>query len=118
MEGARLKTNPFHLWVDACAYSIGAGLFQGPPTTSGSNTLDTHYQTLGLTTWCTKVELERRYQELRRQNNLFPVPGREDSLKTAYETLSNDASRATYGESIGLAAKRRSRLNLGPLGFF
>ena len=41
MEGARLKTNPFHLWVDACAYGIGAGLFQGPPVTSEPNTVDT-----------------------------------------------------------------------------
>ena len=117
MEGGRLKTNPFHLWVDACAYGIGAGLFQGPPVTSEPNAVDTHYQTLGLTTWCTKIELERRYQELRRQNHLFPVPGREDNLKVANDILSDDASRTAYDESIDLAAKRRSRLNLRPFFF-
>ena len=118
MEGARLKTNPSHLWVDACAYGIGVGLFQGPPVTSEPNAVDTHYQTLGLTTWCTKVELGRRYKELRRQNHLFLVPGPEDNLKAAYDILSDDASRTAYDESIGLAANRRSRLNLRLLGLF
>ena len=48
-EGSRLGTNPFHIWVDACAYGIGGGLFQGPMTETPAH--DTkHYQVLGLPT--------------------------------------------------------------------
>ena len=78
---------------------------QGPPVTSEPNAVDTHDKTLGLTTWFTEVELERRYQELRRQNHLFPVPGREDNLKVAYDILSDDASRTAYASLLALLQK-------------
>ena len=44
-EGAASGQNPFILMLDACAYGIGAGLFQGSPdsTLQGS-----HYSTLGV----------------------------------------------------------------------
>ena len=41
-----------------------------------------------------------------------------DALGQAYEVLSDVSKRSEYDESIGLAEKRRSRIDLRPLGFF
>ena len=62
--------------------------------------------------------MERRYHERKRANNLAPVPGRAEQLSKAYETLTSDELRRQYDESLGLATKRRSRIDLRPLGFF
>ena len=39
-------------------------------------------------------------------------------MEEAYRTLLDDKARSAYDESLGLAQKRRSRLNLRLLGFF
>ena len=62
MEGSRSGNNPFHLWVDACAYGVGASLFQGPYSETAFPA-DNHHTSLRLSTWCTKQEVERRYLE-------------------------------------------------------
>ena len=117
MEGSRSGRNSSHLWLDACAYGVGAGLLQGPFETTAI-AADTHYTTLGLNTWCTKQDVERRYHERRQANNLAPVPGRAGQWLEAHETLSSDELRQRYDESLGLAARCRSRIDHRPLGFF
>ena len=82
MEGSRSGRNPFHLWVDACAYGVGAGLFQGP-FAGDAIPADNYYTSLGLSSWCTKQEVERRYHEPKRKNALAPVPGRASQLDAA-----------------------------------
>ena len=115
MKGAADGSNPYHLWLDACAYGIGAGLFQGPSTTEKpTGVAQTHYEVLRLPTWSTKLEIGRRYQDLKRRGAL----SRNPECIEAYECLSQDDTRRAYDESIGLAEKRRSRLDLRPLGFY
>ena len=115
-EGSSLGTNPFHIWVDACAYGIGGGLFQGPMTEAPAHNT-THYQVLGLPTWCTKQEIERRYQELKRKYRNAPNPETIEVMQTAYDNLYVDDKRAMYDESIGVATKRRNRFDVRPLLF-
>ena len=118
-EGSRLGTNPFHVWLDACAYGIGGGLFQGSSLNcSPDMPPPTHYQTMGLPTWCTKQEIERRYQELKRKHEVAPNHEVAVALQEAYQNLYPEDKRTMYDESVGLATKRRSRLDLRPLGFF
>ena len=55
--GAANGTNPYHLWPDACKYSIGSGLFQG----SGANAaklVNTHYSTIGVPPWATALQID------------------------------------------------------------
>ena len=99
LAGAHSGENPFHMWLDACAYGIGGGLFQGPPLDEPDTPMvNTHYQTLGVTTWCTKQEIERRYQELRRLQKGAPLNDGGRALEEAYRTLLNDTSRAIYND--------------------
>ena len=118
-EGSRLGTNPFHVWLDACAYGIGGGLFQGSSLNCSLDTpTPTHYQTMGLPTWCTKQEIERRYQEMRRKHQVAPNHEASIASQETYQNLYPEDKRAMYDESVGLATKRLSRLDLRPLGFF
>ena len=102
----------------ACNYGVGSGLFQGSPVKPGKGSVDTHYQVLGIPTWATKQEIERRYQELKRQSTkVARQPAILANITEAYSTLSDLELRKTYDESLGLNAKRRSRIDLRPLGF-
>ena len=47
LDGAMSGRNPLHLWPDACAYGIGAGLFQSAPQEQSK--VDTAYDVLGIT---------------------------------------------------------------------
>ena len=60
--GAMDGSNPLNLWPDACGFGIGAGLFQGAPKNRSDPI--THYDLLGVPTWCTKAVIERRYHDL------------------------------------------------------
>ena len=53
LEGAANGTNVLHLFVDACGYGIGAGLFQShsKEQTDEKN----FYQVLGIDSWATTV---------------------------------------------------------------
>ena len=57
MEGSRKGTDPFRVWLDACQYGIGGGLFQAPPLEAAADGPPTCYQVLDLPTWATKGEL-------------------------------------------------------------
>ena len=63
-KGAATGKNPFHLWPDACAVGIGAGLFQGPHESETGGGEINHYVTLGVSSWCTKYVIVKRYNEL------------------------------------------------------
>ena len=115
-EGTMNGSNPLHLWPDACAFGIGAGLFQGAPKTVTA--ASTHYEVLVVPTWCTKVIVERRYHELQREGKRRDRPREEwKIIEVAYEILSDKEKRKQYDESLDLAPSRRGRLDLRPLGF-
>jgi len=114
--GAADNSNPFHIWPDACAYGIGAGLFQG----YGNGTLsllDSHYSILGVPTWATKGDVDEQYRALHRSQK-FHKGVDQAAVQEAYSVLADKEKRHLYDESLGLAAKRRSRIDLRPLGFF
>ena len=114
--GAADGRNPFHIWPDACAYGVGAGLFQGFPL-DVSDRPDSHYSCLNLPTWCTKLEVDNRFKELVRSRKLHKGNDLE-AITLAHEVLSDADKRKDYDETLGLSAKRRSRIDLRPLGFF
>ena len=66
--GLTAGTNELHLWPDACKYGIGAGIFQAAPAVTEDldkatpNINDTHYTLLGVTPWCTKLDIEQAFQ--------------------------------------------------------
>ena len=116
-EGATDGTNPLHLWPDACAFGVGAGLFQGTP----KNRTDpsTYYDILGVPTWSTKAVIERRYHDLAREGKRRERPAEEKkAIAMAFEILGDVEKRKQYDETLGLASSRRGRLNLRPLGMF
>ena len=118
-EGSHDKTDVFHLWPDACKYGVGAGLFQGSRPDKTDPELLSAYEILGLYNWCTKGEIERRYQQIKRK--LSSRVGTQSDLAQAfdaYSKLSDVDARMDYDASLGLAQKRRSRVDMRPLGFF
>ena len=114
-EGARAGTNLFHLWADACKHGVGAGLFQAPAT---SVQTDDFYSVLGVTSWCTKTELDHRLGRFKREVKQT-AKGEQEWLRMqeAYDVLSNKESRSAYDTELGLAGERKARVNLVPLGF-
>ena len=103
--GAQNKTNVFHLWPDACKYGVGAGLFQGTRMdVKEPELLLSAYEVLGLNNWCTKNEIERRYQQIKRQ-----LGARNDAqvelgnITDAYDKIINVDSRKEYDATLGLA---------------
>ena len=120
VAGAGDGSNPLHLYPDACAYGVGAGLFQAPiRVETGAEEGRNHYQTLGVSTWATKMQVERRYNEKKRR--LKQVQGTPEAyavLDDAWNILRDTESRREYDESLGLVARRNSRLDLRPVGFF
>jgi len=114
--GARDGSNRFHIWPDACNYGVGAALMQGYPKGTSSHP-DSYYSQLGLNTWCTKVELVAKYGELKRRNKSCKAID-SDELEKIFETLGDQKRRAEYDETLGLASKRKSRVDLRPLGVF
>ncbi|CAE8737884.1 unnamed protein product, partial [Polarella glacialis] len=118
IEGALNGTNPFRLYVDACSYGIGGGLFQAPADTVDE--VGTHYKTLGVASWSTKTDVERAYNKGKKLlASRTSSPAQVESLDEAYTVLSNVEGRKQYDEALGLAAGRlKNRLQLQPLGFF
>ena len=114
-KGAERGDNLFHIWPDACAYGIGGGLFQGYP--QDSTAPPSYYTVIGVPTWATKAEIVAKYGELKRASRRHSGVDLE-TLEQAYEVLCDVSKRGEYDESIGLAEKRRSRIDLRPLGFF
>ena len=55
-EGASKGTNPYHLWPDACAYGVGAGLFQSQGE-GKAEAEDNFYTRLSIPTWEPKQTL-------------------------------------------------------------
>ena len=115
-DGASDGTNPYHIWPDACAYGIGAGLFQGY-SAKATDAPESYYSLLGLNTWVTKAELEGRYRDLKRSRRVHSGSDTE-AIDKAFEVLSDTEKRKQYDESLGLATRRKSRVDLRPLGFF
>ena len=76
-----------------------------------------HYHTLDVPTWSTKREIVRRYGELKRGSKEHAGVDLE-ALESAYAILSDVNKREAYDETLGLQAKRKSRVDLRPLGFF
>ena len=77
----------------------------------------TYYAEIGVPTWARKAEIVAKYGELKRASLRHSGVDLE-TLEQAYEVLSDVCKRSEYDESIGLADKRRSRIDLRPLGFF
>ena len=114
--GASNGTNRFHIWPDACNYGVGAALMQGYPKGVSAHP-DSYYTLLASNTWCTKVELVAKYGELKRRNKSCSAIDPTE-LDKMFEILSDQKRRASYDDSLGLASKRKSRIDLRPLGFF
>ena len=114
--GAMDGSNLLHIWPDACNYGIGAGLFQGYPKDVADRP-DSHYHTLGVPSWSTKGEIVGRYGELKRTAQKHCAVDMQ-AIEDAYAVLSDVQARIGYDESLGLAAKRKTRIDLRPLGFF
>jgi hypothetical protein len=116
LVGSHNGTNPFHLFPDACNYGVGAGLFQ--PSLGISAKGATHYSTLMVPPWATKAEIERKYQDLKRdltkrtENSAAFV-----DVQKAYEILSSVDGRKDYDETIGLTKSLQSRVDLQPISF-
>ena len=72
---------------------------------------------MSLPTWCAKAELEAQYRELKRVRRSHSGTDAQ-AIDQAYEVLADSEKRSLYDESLGLAAKRKSRIDLRPLGFF
>ena len=72
---------------------------------------------LGVPTWSTKAELVARIGELRRQSKKHSAYSMEE-VEKAFDTLCDVEAQTKYDESLGLSAKRRSRIDLRPLGFY
>ena len=115
--GAMDGSSPSHLWPDACAYGVGAGLFHGYSAVAPGSTPDTHYTVLGVPTWATKADVEERFRSLRRDRKVHSGSN-EQAVDEAFSVLSDVDHRRLYDDSHGLASKRRSRIDLRPLGFF
>ena len=120
--GAHDGGNKFHLWADACKFGVGAGLFQGAPTNAGK-LLATYYDVMGVQPWASKAEIDRAHQLHRRDEKRVGCSTSSlrftlDEIEKAYQVLSHTSARADYDASIGLAEKRRARIDLKPLGFF
>ena len=65
---------------DACKFGIGAGLFQSPASVAAS-LVDTSYFVLGLPSWCTQAELDKRFQSLKRDFLKTTCAGKERTPK-------------------------------------
>jgi len=116
-EGSMNGTNIFHLWPDACQYGIGAGLFQG--SRIGSTETMTAYAILGLQNWVTKSDIEKRFQQLRKNLAARNDTSEElERIRVAYDQLIDVEKRKQYDEELGLSAKRKSRVDMRPLGFY
>ena len=128
VQGGADGSNPYHLYVDACAYGVGAGLFQASVTEGVKEDSRSLYEVLGVTTWSTKAEVVKAYHEKRR--NLVKMVGHNQSAATvaslksdlkliedAFAVLSDTAKRTAYDAANGLPS-RKARLDLKPLGFF
>ena len=77
----------------------------------------THYHLMGLPVWCTKAEVVARYGELRRlRTSHGAVP--MEALEEAFAVLGDVDKRAKYDAELGLQSRRRSRIDLRPLGLF
>ena len=65
------------------------------------------------------MEIEKAYHEKKRKLKRSSAEASNwASIQEAYEVLIDVESRKRYDESLGLAARKRTRLDLHPLGFF
>jgi hypothetical protein len=98
-EGARTGRNPFRLFMDACKYAVGGGLFQLPKDEGQG---DSHYTVLGVPTWATKVDIERAYNKTKRQQKQRTTTDEDvKAVEVAFEILSNTESRKAYDVEMG-----------------
>ena len=109
-EGGASGRNKYHLYPDACNYGIGSALFQAPKASDN----DTLYTQLGVPTWATKLDMDRRIAQVRRDAKLRSVG--LGAAESAYETLRDSQEREKYDQQIGLEERRRARVDLRVLG--
>ena len=115
-EGARTGRNPFRLFMDACKYAVGGGLFQLPKEEGQG---DSHFTVLGVPTWATKVDIERAYNKTKRQQKQRTTTDEDvKAVEVAFEILSNTESRKAYDLEMGKGSRIKDKLRLVPLGFF
>ena len=88
---------------------------QGCPDTSQD--AHTYYSALRVPTWATKAEIVEAYRKIK-QSRKVHFADSCDSIDTAYNTLADVEARKRYDETIGLLSKRKSRIELRPLGFY
>ena len=89
-------------------------MFQGYPQDSTAPL--SYYTEIGVPTWASKAEIVAKYGELKRAARRHS--GVYLGTLEPYEVLSDASKLSEYDESIGVAEKRRSRIDLRPLGFF
>ncbi|CAE8641381.1 unnamed protein product [Polarella glacialis] len=119
LQGAADGSNPLHLFVDACSYGVGAGLFQGVPKSASATGVEDFYALLGIEKWATKAEIEKGFQDTRRAHLRRRASAAELSqVDKARALLIDSDERKNYDELIGLASNRKSRVDLRPLGFW
>jgi hypothetical protein len=114
LEGAASGANPFHIYLDACSYGIGAGVFQKP--TKDAQLLD-HYQVLNVSVTSTKGEVEAAVRERRKKMERFNSAD-TSQFEEASATLLDVTRRKAYDAEQGLVKSRCSRVDLRPLGLF
>ena len=90
-------------------------IFQGYPLDSTAP--PSYYTEIGVLTWASKAEIVAKYGELKRTSRRHSGVDLEP-LEQAYEVLSDVFKCSEYDESMGLPGKRRSRIDLRPLGLF
>lgn len=116
-EGAAAGTNPFHVYVDASKYGIGAGLFQAPPGDAKASE-GSHSQILGIAPWATKQEVLRACGTARRAVKLKACKFSSDDLEEAHRVLSDAQLRSEYDSTLGVTRRRQTLTQLRPLAMF
>lgn len=114
--GAASGRNPFHVYLDACGYGIGAGLFQRPPE---QDELLDYYKMLNVAPNSTKLEISEVLRDRKRHLSSFHSSElSKGDMANMEETLMDVEKRKAYDESLGLVKSRKDRAELRPLGLF
>ncbi len=73
-----------------------------PHTDGNEDHVLSAYQVLGLQSWCTKVDIERRFQQLRKQlATRIHIQDELDNITQAYQAIVDPQERANYDATLG-----------------
>ena len=113
-EGASSGTNPYHLYVDACDFGVGGGLFQCQKNRTDEGPC--HYSVLGVPKWGTKRDVILAYNAKKKSCKSYD-DGRSVSaeVEKAFEILGDIESRKAYDIEKGDKVRQVASKSLVPL---